>query len=51
MVAKPISAKTFKNKFQVPILLELLDPAAQAITSKDPGEVWFTSLDLKLLAN
>ena len=46
MDAKPMNAQIYKNKFQMP-KAELLDSAAQIITSKDPGEVWFTSLDLK----
>ena len=37
MDAKPMNVQIFKNKFQMPNLLELLDPAAQVITSKDPS--------------
>ena len=40
-----------KNKFQMLNLLELIDSAAQIITSKDPGEIWYTSLDLKYGSN
>ena len=36
-----------QNEFQIPKLLELLDSAAQIITSKSEGTLWFTSLDLK----
>ena len=36
-----------KNQYQMPNLLELLDSAAQIITSDKLGDVWFTSLDLK----
>ena len=36
-----------KNQYQMPNLLELLDSAAQIITSDKVGDVWFTSLDLK----
>ena len=35
----------------MPSLLESLDSAAQFITSNDPNEVWFTSLDLKSAFN
>ena len=42
-----MSSQFYKNKFQMPNLLELLDSAAQIITAKTEGTVWFTSLDLK----
>ena len=45
--AKPMNSQIYKNKTQMPNLLELLDSAAQIITSKSEGKVWFTSLDLK----
>ena len=47
MDAKPIKAQIFKNQYQMPNLLEQLDVAAQTINSNLPGEVLFTSLDLK----
>ena len=47
MDAKPMNSQIYKNKFQMPNLLELLDSAAQIITAKTEGTVWFTSLDLK----
>ena len=37
----------FKNKLQMINLLELLDSAAQIITSITSGKLWFTFLDLK----
>ena len=47
MDAKPMNDQIHKNHYQMPNLLELLDSAAQIITSDTPGDVWFTSLDLK----
>ena len=47
MDAKPMNSQIYKNKFQMPNLLELLDSAAQILASKSEGTVWFTSLDLK----
>ena len=47
MDAKPMNDQIHKNHYQMPNLLELLDSAAQIITSDTSGEVWFTSLDLK----
>ena len=47
MDAKPMNSQIYKNKFQMPNLLELLDSAAQIITSKSEGTVSFTSLDLE----
>ena len=47
MDAKPMNSQIFKNKFQMPNLLELLDSAGQIITAETEGTVWFTSLDLK----
>ena len=47
MDAKPIKAQILKNQYQMPNLLEQLDVAAQTINSNLPGEVLFTSLDLK----
>ena len=45
--AKPMKAQIFKNQYQMPNLLEQLDVADQIINADTPGEVWFTSLDLK----
>ena len=45
--AKPMNDQIHKNQYQMPNLLELLDSAAQIITSDKLGDVWFTSLDLK----
>ena len=47
MDAKPMNDQIHKNQYQMPNLLELLDSAAQIITSDKIGDVWFTSLDLK----
>ena len=47
MNAKPMNDQIEKNQYQMPNLLELLDSAAQIITSHNIGDVWFTSLDLK----
>ena len=45
--AKPMNDQIHKNQYQMPNLLELLDSAAQIITSDKIDDVWFTSLDLK----
>ena len=47
MDAKPMNNQIHKNQYQMPNLLELLDSAAQIITSDKIGDAWFTSLDLK----
>ena len=47
MGAKPMNSQLYKNKFQMPNLLELFDSTAQTITAKTEGTVWLTSLDLK----
>ena len=47
MNAKPMNDQIHKNQYQMPNLLELLDSAAQIITSDKIGDVWLTSLDLK----
>ena len=47
MDAKPPNAQIWKNKYQMPKIHELIDSAAQIITSDVPGSVWYTSLDLK----
>ena len=45
--AKPMNAQIWQNKYQMPNMHELIDSTAQIITKDKPGEVWFTSLDLK----
>ena len=45
--AKPMNSQIYEKKFQMPNLLELPISAAQIITSKTEGTVWFTSIDLK----
>ena len=47
MDANSLNAQIWKNQYQVPNIQELIDSAAQIITSDVPGSVWFTSLDLK----
>ena len=47
MDAKPMNTQVFKNRYQMPNLMEQLDVAAQIINKDSPGEFWFTSLDLK----
>ena len=47
MDEKPMIDQIHKNQYQMPNLLELLDSAAQIITSDKIGDVWLTSLDLK----
>ena len=47
MDAKLLNAQIWKNKYQMPKIHELINSAAQIITSDVPGSVWFTSLDLK----
>ena len=47
MDAKTLNAQIWKNKYQLPNIPELIDSAAQILTSDVPGSVWFTSLDLK----
>ena len=37
----------FKNKYQMPNIHELIDNIALQLSSKESGEVWFGSLDLK----
>ena len=46
--AKPINAQIFKNKYQMPVVEELMDSIGQIITDPDhcTEELWFTSLDL-----
>ena len=47
MDANPMNDQIHRNQYQMPILLELLDSAAQIITSDKIGDVWLPSLDLK----
>ena len=44
--AKPINAQIFKNKYQMPIVDDLMDSIGQVISAKPDEEIWFTSLDL-----
>ena len=47
MDAKPINSQIHKNKYQMPIVDELLDCVSQIIAKAgENDEVWFTSLDL-----
>ena len=47
MDAKPINSQIHKNKYQKPIVDELLDCVSQIIAKAgENDEVWFTSLDL-----
>ena len=48
MDAKPMNDQIHKNQYQMPNLLELLDSAAQIITSDKKDDVWFTPLLLDL---
>ena len=43
----PLNAQTWKKKYQIPNIHQLIDSAAHIITSNVPGKVCFTSLDLK----
>ena len=47
MDAKPMNDQIHENQYQMPNLLELLDSAAQIITSDTLGDLWLTSPDLK----
>ena len=47
MNAKPMNSHVYKNKFQMPNPIELLDSSAQIIASKSEGKILYTSLDLK----
>ena len=46
--AKPINGQIFKNKYQMPVVEELMDSIGQIITDPEhcTEELWFTSLDL-----
>ena len=41
-----LSRMVSKNKYQMPNVEELVDKTGQIITSKRPGKLWFTVLDL-----
>ena len=45
--SKLLSNQIFKNKYQMPNILELIDNIALQLSSKESGEVWFSKLDLK----
>ena len=47
LIANPMNAQIWKNKYQMPNIHELINLVAQIITKDVPGKVWFTSLDLK----
>ncbi len=47
MDSKMLNTMVSKNKYQMPNIDELIDKIGQIITSKRPGQVWFTVLDLK----
>ena len=44
--SKLLNNQIFKNKYQMPNIHELIDNIALQLSSKDSGEVWFSSLDL-----
>ena len=47
--AKPINAQIFKNKYQMPIVDELMDNVGQVIsTASETEEVWFTKFSTTL---
>ena len=45
--SKLLNNQIFKNKYQMPNIHELIDNIALQLSSKESGEVWFSSLDLK----
>ena len=45
--SKLLNNQMFKNKYQMPNIHELIDNIALQLSSKESGEVWFSSLDLK----
>ena len=47
LIAKPMNAQIWQKNYQMPNMHKLIESAAQIITRDTPGEVWFTSLDLK----
>ena len=47
LIAKPMNAQIWKNKYQMPNIYELIDSVAQIITNDVSGKVWLTSLGLK----
>ena len=48
--SQPINDQMFKNKNRKPILLKLLETAAQIVTSKAAIEVWLCSLTSKMIS-
>ena len=45
--SKLFNNQIFKNKYQMPNKHELIDNIGLQLSSKESGEVWFSSLDLK----
>ena len=45
--SKLLNNQIFKNKYQMLNIHELIDNIAPQLSGKEPGEVWFSSLDLK----
>ena len=45
--AKPINRQLFKNKYQMPYVVELLDGVSQIVTANTNGTLCFSVLDLK----
>ena len=45
--AKPINRQLFKNKYQIPNIVELIDRVIQINTENKIGTLYFTVLDLK----
>ena len=45
--SKLLNNQIFKNKYQIPNIHELIDNIALQLSSKESGEVWVSSLDLK----
>ena len=45
--SKLLNDQIFKNKYQLPNILELIDNVALQISEKSIGQVWFSNLDLK----
>ena len=47
LYSKLLNNQIFKNKYQMPNIRELIDNIALQLSSKESGEVWLSSLDLK----
>ena len=45
--AKPINRQLFKNKYQMPNVVELLEGVSQIVTANTNGTLYFSVLDLK----